>query len=62
MKSAFTQGDLSKTIYLKQPKGFIDPNYLDKVLLLNKALYGLKQSANIWFNLLLKEIKALNFT
>ena len=61
MISAFTQGDLLDTIYLKQPEGFIDPNYPEKVLLLNKALYGLVQSANIWFNLLSKEIKSLGF-
>ena len=61
MKSAFTQGDLSDLIYLKQPEGYTDPNNQEKVLLLNKALYGLVQSANIWFNLLSKEIKALDF-
>jgi hypothetical protein len=47
IKSAFTHGDLVKTIYIVQPEGFIDPDYLEKVLLLNKALYGLKQSTNV---------------
>ena len=62
MKSAFTQGNLLDTIYLKQPEGYIDPKQPEKVLLLNKALYGLVQSAHIWFNLLSKEIKALGYT
>src|SRR5882672_8059064 len=58
MKSAFSQGDIGEdTIYLTQPEGFNTKNP-NKVLLLGKALYGLKQSANIWFNLLAKEIIA----
>ena len=61
MKSAFTQGDLSETIYLKQLEGFIDSKTPGKALLLNKALYSLVKLVNIWFNLLSKEIKMLGF-
>jgi histone deacetylase 1/2 len=42
MKSAFLNGDLSETVYVKQPLGFIVGNG-DKVLKL-KALYGLRQA------------------
>jgi len=63
MKSAFSQGDIGEdTIYLTQLEGFKNTKNPNKVLLLGKALYGLKQSANIWFNLLAKEIIALGFT
>jgi hypothetical protein len=49
MVSAFTQGDIDTSIYIKQPLRHIDPNKPNHVLKLNKALYGLKQSARIWF-------------
>jgi len=41
VKSAFLNGDLSETVYVKQPLGFIVGNG-DKVLKLRKALYGLR--------------------
>jgi Reverse transcriptase (RNA-dependent DNA polymerase) len=47
MKSAFTQGSLIETVYINQLEGFIDKEYLNKILKLNKALYGLKQSARV---------------
>ena len=49
MISAFTQGNIDTNLYIKQPKGHIDPNKPNHVLRLNKALYGLKQSARIWY-------------
>jgi hypothetical protein len=62
MKSAFTQGDIGDdTIYLSLPDGYKDPKNR-KGLLLNRALYGLKQAANIWYNLLAKELQAIGFT
>jgi Reverse transcriptase (RNA-dependent DNA polymerase) len=39
IKSAFTHGNIDKTIYIQPPEGFGPEN---RVLLLNKALYGLK--------------------
>ena len=42
VKSAFVNGFLKEEVYVAQPKGFIDPHFLDYVLYLNKALYGLK--------------------
>jgi Reverse transcriptase (RNA-dependent DNA polymerase) len=58
IKSAFTHGNIDKTIYIQPSEGF---NQGNGALLLNKALYGLKQAANIWFNALSTEIKGLNF-
>ena len=55
MISAFTQGNIDTSIYIKQPLGHINPKFPDYVFKLNKALYGLKQSARIWYYTL-KEI------
>lgn len=45
VKTAFLYGDLDETIYMKQPEGFENGNYVCK---LNKGLDGLKQSARNW--------------
>ena len=41
-KDCFLNGFLKEDVYVAQPKGFIDPHFLDHVLYLKKALYGLK--------------------
>ena len=41
VKSAFLNGDLTETVYVQQPPGFIIGKG-DKVLKLKKALYGLR--------------------
>ena len=44
VKTTFLNGLLKEDIYVAQPKGFINPHFLDHVLYLKKALYGLKQA------------------
>ena len=45
-KTAFLNGTLKETIYMKQPPGF-NFESLGKVCLLKKSLYGLKQAARV---------------
>ena len=52
VKTAFLYADLDKTIYMKQPEGFVCPGKEDHVCLLLKSLYGLKQATRLWFNTL----------
>ncbi|KAI3712432.1 hypothetical protein L1987_70988 [Smallanthus sonchifolius] len=44
VKSTFLYGKVQEEVYVKQPPGFIDPNFLDRVYKLDKALYGLHQT------------------
>ncbi|GJY10948.1 ribonuclease H-like domain-containing protein [Tanacetum coccineum] len=44
VKNAFIHGHLSKTVYMHQPPGFVDPNKPNYVCHLHRSLYGLKQA------------------
>ncbi|GKC01733.1 ribonuclease H-like domain-containing protein [Tanacetum coccineum] len=44
VKNAFLHGDLSKTVYMHQPPGFLDSVHPDYVCLLQQSLYRLKQA------------------
>ena len=59
--SAFLNGELEDTIYMKQPEGFIDPDNQTKVCKLNRSLYGLKQSARCWNQLMDEYLKSSNY-
>jgi hypothetical protein len=59
--TAFLYGDLSETIFMKQPEGFVIKGQEHKVLRLKKALYGLKQASNSWWKALCKSLKRYGF-
>ena len=61
VKTAFLQGELTETIYMKQPEGFIQEGREDLVCELNKALYGTKQAPREWNRKLDKTLQNLGF-
>ena len=61
VKTAFLNGELQETIYMKQPEGFTKNGEEDLVCLLHRSIYGLKQSARCWNFELDKQMKSLGF-
>ncbi|GKA97572.1 ribonuclease H-like domain-containing protein [Tanacetum coccineum] len=49
VKNAFHNADLSETIYMYQPPGFMDPIFPHHVCRLQRSLYGLKHAPRAWF-------------
>ncbi|GJZ29381.1 putative ribonuclease H-like domain-containing protein [Tanacetum coccineum] len=52
VKSAFLYGKIEEEVYVCQPPGFEDPNFLDRVYKVEKALYGLHQAPRAWYETL----------
>nr|GEV57253.1 retrovirus-related Pol polyprotein from transposon TNT 1-94 [Tanacetum cinerariifolium] len=48
VKSAFLYGKIVEEVYVCQPPGFKDPNFLDRVYKVKKALYGLHEAPRAW--------------
>nr|GEW36143.1 retrovirus-related Pol polyprotein from transposon TNT 1-94 [Tanacetum cinerariifolium] len=52
VKSEFLYGTIEEEVYVCQPPGFKDSDYLDKVYKVVKALYGLHQAPRAWYEIL----------
>ncbi|GJZ32817.1 retrovirus-related pol polyprotein from transposon TNT 1-94 [Tanacetum coccineum] len=44
VKTTFLNGPLKEEVFVRQPDGFVDPDFPNQVYRLKKALYGLKQA------------------
>ena len=62
MKSAFLNGKLMETVFVKQAPGFIMKGVEHKVLRPHKALYGLRQAPRAWNTKLDITLGELGFT
>nr|GEV27597.1 hypothetical protein [Tanacetum cinerariifolium] len=56
VKTVFLNGRIKEEVFVQQPDGFVDLNFLNHVYRLKKALYGLKQAPGAWDDILLVEI------
>nr|GEV69428.1 putative reverse transcriptase domain-containing protein [Tanacetum cinerariifolium] len=50
VKSAFLYGTIDEEVYVMQPLGFQDPEFLAKVYKVEKAMYGLHQAPRAWYD------------
>ncbi|GKB06316.1 ribonuclease H-like domain-containing protein [Tanacetum coccineum] len=48
VKNAFHKSELSETVYIHQPPGFVDARFPNYVCRLQRSLYGLKQAPRAW--------------
>jgi hypothetical protein len=48
VKNAFLNGAIQEEVFVRQPPGFENPKYPNRVYKLSKALYGLKQARRGW--------------
>ena len=61
VKFAFLNGELEETVYVQQPKGFIQEGKEQMVLKLRKSLYGLEQAPRAWNHKLDSCLKMIGF-
>ncbi|XP_019150526.1 PREDICTED: uncharacterized protein LOC109147319 [Ipomoea nil] len=59
--NAFLNGNLTETIYMRQPLGYINAQFSNHICLLKRSLYGLKQAPRAWFNRLHTFLLSIGF-
>lgn len=62
VKNTLLHGDLSETVYMHQPLGFLDHVHSDYVCLLQQSLYRLKQAPKAWFQRFASYITRVGFS
>ncbi|GJS49203.1 retrovirus-related pol polyprotein from transposon TNT 1-94 [Tanacetum coccineum] len=62
IKTAFLNGPLKEEVFVRQPDGFVDPDFSNHVYRLKKALYGLKQAPRAWYDKLSSFLIEHHFT
>ncbi|GJR97224.1 ribonuclease H-like domain-containing protein [Tanacetum coccineum] len=62
VKNAFLNGDLSETVYMYQPPGFLDARFPHHVCRLQRSLYGLKQAPRAWFQRFASYVNGVGFS
>ena len=61
VKSAFLNGFIEEEVYVRQPPGFENPKFSNRVFKLHKALYGMKQAPRAWYDRLKKFLLGKGF-
>lgn len=59
--TAFLNGKLPETVYMRIPEGFQNTSHTNKVSKFQKATYGLKQSSRVWYKKVEIVLNQLNF-
>nr|GEY96840.1 hypothetical protein [Tanacetum cinerariifolium] len=59
VKSDFLYGTINEEVYVMQPPGFQNLEFLDRVYKVEKAMHGLHQTPRAWYGTLSKEFDAL---
>ncbi|GKC15790.1 retrovirus-related pol polyprotein from transposon TNT 1-94, partial [Tanacetum coccineum] len=62
VKTAFLNRPLKEEVFVSQPDGFVDPDFLNHVYHLKKALYSLKKAPRAWYGKLSSFLTEHNFT
>uniref|UniRef100_A0A2N9FV76 Reverse transcriptase Ty1/copia-type domain-containing protein n=1 Tax=Fagus sylvatica TaxID=28930 RepID=A0A2N9FV76_FAGSY len=62
VSNAFLHGALKERVYMRQPVGFIDPQFPSHICSLQKSLYGLRQAPRAWFEKFSTHFLSLGFT
>ncbi|GJR03225.1 copia protein [Tanacetum coccineum] len=62
VKTEFLNGPLKEEVFVRQPDGFVDPEFPNHVYRLKKALYGLKQAPQARYDKLSSFLTEHHFT
>ncbi|PKU77239.1 Retrovirus-related Pol polyprotein from transposon TNT 1-94 [Dendrobium catenatum] len=60
--NAFLHGDITETIFMRQPKGFEDATNPSHVCRLQKAIYRLRQASRQWFTTFTNYLRQIGFS